>query len=279
MEILDPEQVTLSALEELRVRLPEKIDEKRAQAYKGALANDDAIQRLHSGDWPLHGTPRFEFIADDPAKISMADGDKNRSNVLPALLPLFQQASADLTVLSPYFVPGEGGTSLLTAAAQRNTRVRVLTNSLVANDVAAVHGGYSRSRPALLEGGVQLWELKPTGDDVEHGLFGSSGASLHTKALAVDSQVAFVGSYNLDPRSTWLNCEQGVLVEHDTVARELEQIFSEQTASARAWKVSLENEAMSWSDGTQTYDSDPKASRGRRFVAWIARLFNLDAQL
>ncbi len=30
--------------------------------------------------------------------------------------------------------------------------VRVLTNSLVANDVAAVHGGYSRYRKPLLEG-------------------------------------------------------------------------------------------------------------------------------
>jgi cardiolipin synthase C len=279
MEILDPEHVTPSALEELRIRLPEKIDEKRAQAYKGALANDDAIRRLHSGDWPLHWTQTFQFIADDPAKITMADGDMNRSNVLPALLPLFQHAIADLTVLSPYFVPGEGGTALLTTAAQRGARVRVLTNSLVANDVAAVHGGYSRSRPALLEGGVQLWELKPTGDDVAHGLFGSSGASLHTKALAVDSRLAFVGSYNLDPRSTWLNCEQGVLVEHVAVARELEEIFSEQTTGARAWKVSLQNEAVSWSDGTQTFDSEPKASWGRRFVAWIARVFHLDAQL
>ena len=30
----------------------------------------------------------------------------------------------------------------------------------------------------------------------------------------VDGKTLFVGSYNLDPRSTWLNCEQGVLVEN-----------------------------------------------------------------
>src|SRR5690606_20848362 len=98
-------------------------------------------------------------------------------------------------------------------AADSGASVRVLTNSLAANDVAAVHGGYSRYREPLLKGGVQLWEMKPlVGTQVDASLFGSSGASLHTKALSVDGIMLFVGSYNLDPRSTWLNSEQGVLV-------------------------------------------------------------------
>jgi putative cardiolipin synthase len=40
--------------------------------------------------------------------------------------------------------------------------VHVLTNSLAANDVAMVYGGYTESRDTLLEGGVEIWELKPT---------------------------------------------------------------------------------------------------------------------
>lgn len=280
MAALDAERVAPSALEELRASLDSSIDEKRVRAYTQVLGSNDAIRRLLSGDWPMHWSGNSRFIADDPAKASKQNADASRSQVLQALLPLFQQARTDLTVISPYFVPGEGGVSILTTAARNGARVRVLTNSLVANDVAAVHGGYSRSRPALLKGGVQLWELKPSpGGDVAHGLFGSSGASLHTKALVVDSQFTFVGSYNLDPRSTWLNCEQGVLVEHPAVARELAEIFSEQSTGSRAWQVSLENEELRWSDDTETFDSDPQASWSRRFVAWIARLFNLDAQL
>ena len=156
----------------------------------------------------------------------------------------------------------------------------MLTNSLAGNDVAAVHGGYSRSRPALLEGGVRLWELKPTpGSDANHSMFGSSGASLHTKALTIDSRLVFVGSYNLDPRSTWLNCEQGILVEDPAIAHELEEIFSEQSTGARASTVSLDNNALRWSDGTEKFDSDPHASWGKRFTAWVARLLKIDAQL
>ena len=136
------------------------------------------------------------------------------------MLPWLKSAQTDITVISPYFVPGEVATDVLVAAAgARASASRVLTNSLVASDVAAVHGGYSRHRKPLLAGGVSLYELKPQpGTKVDSSLFGSSGASLHTKALAVDKRSLFVGSYNLDPRSTWLNCEQGVLVENAVLA-------------------------------------------------------------
>ena len=280
IESLDPERVTPAALEEVRAWLVANIDEKRVQAFRQVLGSDDAVQSLLSREIPLHWSGNFNFVADDPAKLTMSDTDANRSNVLPALLPLLKKARTDVTVLSPYFVPGEGGVSILTAAAKSGARVRVLTNSLAGNDVAAVHGGYSRSRPALLEGGVQLWELKPTaGSDANHSMFGSSGASLHTKALTIDSRLVFVGSYNLDPRSTWLNCEQGVLVEHPAIARELEEIFSEQSTGARAWQVSLDKNALRWSDGTEKFDSEPHASWGKRFTAWVVRLLDIDAQL
>ena len=49
------------------------------------------------------------------------------------------------------------------------------------------HAEYSAERERLLEGGVDLFEIKPTGStQVPMSLRGSSGASLHTKALAID---------------------------------------------------------------------------------------------
>jgi putative cardiolipin synthase len=110
-------------------------------------------------------------------------------------------------------------------------------------------------------------------------MFGSAGASLHTKALSVDGRTLFVGSYNLDPRSTWLNCEQGVLVKSDVLAKEFEAIFAAQSAGLHAWRVTLDKDDLSWSDGHETFNSDPKASVGRRFQAWFARVLNLEAQL
>jgi putative cardiolipin synthase len=143
-----------------------------------------------------------------------------------------------------------------------------------------VYGGYAKARPDLLAGGVKLWELKPLpGSTAKQGMFGSSGASLHTKALASDSTRLFVGSYNLDPRSTSLNCEQGVFVAEPVIAAQLETIFDEESTGERAWAVTLENGKLRWTDGTRTYDSSPEASSGQKFQAWLAKVLPLDSQL
>jgi putative cardiolipin synthase len=158
--------------------------------------------------------------------------------------------------------------------------VRVLTNSLAANDVAMVYGGYSESRPDLLRGGVQLWELKPlAGSGTQQSMFGSSGASLHTKALATDSSRVFVGSYNLDPRSTSLNCEQGVFVGDPALARQLEALFAQESGPSRAWAVTLVEGKVHWSDGQESFDASPMASGGQKFQAWIARVLPINSQL
>jgi cardiolipin synthase C len=280
MELLDEDAVSPGALEKLRGVLSGHAEEVKASRYAQLLRSDDAVKRLVAGDWPLEWSSGYQFLSDDPLKVTMQDRDAQRAQVAAALAKTIQATETQLLVISPYFVPGKTGSELLVKAAQSKRNVRVLTNSLVATDVAAVHGGYSRYRPALLEGGVQLWELKPLPGSAGHSsIFGSQGASLHTKALATDERTLFVGSYNLDPRSTWLNCEQGVLVENATLARQLADIFETQAAGERAWNVTLEEGDLEWSDGSETFDSDPRAGAGRRFQAWLARVLHLDAQL
>jgi len=113
--------------------------------------------------------------------------------------------------------------------------VSVLTNSLAANDVASVTGGYSEYRRQLLEGGVDLWELKPQpGTETSSSAFGFKTTKMHTKALQVDGRQLFVGSYNLDPRSTQLNCEQGVLVLSPELAAQFNAMFREYQSPAYA---------------------------------------------
>jgi putative cardiolipin synthase len=200
--------------------------------------------------------------------------------VLAALAPALQDATQQITLISPYFVPGKEGTRHLVARVEQGVGVRVLTNSLAANDVAMVYGGYAKARPDLLAGGVKLWELKPLpGSGAKRSMFGSSGASLHTKALTTDSTGVFVGSYNLDPRSTSLNCEQGVFVYEPVIAAQLESLFDQESAGERAWAVLLEGGELRWTDGKRSYDSSPQASGGQKFQAWIARVLPLDSQL
>jgi putative cardiolipin synthase len=279
MELLDPDSVTAPELEKTRGELASRLADAQKGRYADALRGDDAVRRLVAGDWPMQWTHTWRFVSDDPGKVTMKKKDAARTQVGAELLPMVQGTQSGLSVISPYFVPGDNVTAAFVGMVGSGKSVRILTNSLAANDVAAVHGGYSRYRKPLLEGGVQLWEVKPTADSMNSSLFGSSGASLHTKAFAVDSRTLFVGSYNLDPRSTWLNCEQGVLVENEILAKQLEGIFATQTSGQRAWQVTLNGKKLQWSDGTETFDSDPDASAARHFQAWLARVLHLDAQL
>jgi putative cardiolipin synthase len=280
MRLLDPAAVSSEALAQLRLAVADLVPKAATHPFAQEIRDNDAIQRLIAGDWPMHWTADYRFVADDPAKALGKQHGLGGSKVLESMAPELQGAKRQITIISPYFVPGKLGTDGLVGHVERGVEVRVLTNSLAANDVAMVYGGYSQSRPDLLRGGVQLWELKPLqGSGTQQSLFGSSGASLHTKALATDSSRVFVGSYNLDPRSTSLNCEQGVFVAEPMLAQQLESLFAHESGTARAWSVTLVDGKLLWSDGLDTFDDSPMATGGQKFQAWIAKVLPIDSQL
>jgi cardiolipin synthase C len=278
MDQLDPDNVNAQALATLRTKLATALEGAQESEYAVELRGNDAVQRLVAGDWPLVWTRTWRFIADEPDKMTLEPGPA-RSRVLTELVPAIRGTSESLRIMSPYFVPGDAGTELLVAAARPGVEVEILTNSLAANDVPAVHGGYARHRGQLVAGGIALYEMKPRGESPHtSGLAGSSGGSLHTKALSIDDRVLFVGSYNLDPRSTQLNCEQGTLVESPELARQFAAMFERQTAPDHAWRVTLDDGELAWS-GEAKRGKDPAASGWRKFQAWLARALHLDAQL
>jgi putative cardiolipin synthase len=279
IETLSTGSVNQQALAAIRIELGKAAIKAWKSRYAQELLADDAVQRLIAGDWEMRWTGDYLFAADDPHKVTQARAS-DRTVVGQSLLEAVRQARSDLVLISPYFVPGEDIARLLVDIAKSGARVRVLTNSLAASDVSAVHGGYSRYRETLLAGGVEIWELKASdGRQPREAFHRPSDASLHTKALLIDGRRVFVGSYNLDPRSAWLNCEQGVLIENEALAGELDDIFARQTTGERAWKVTLNEGRVAWNDGRETFSQDPHASVGQRLLAWLVRVMRLDAQL
>jgi cardiolipin synthase C len=277
---LAPEHVKPDALEALRDRAAAKVEQAEDSRFAAELRANDAVQRLVAGDWPMQWSPGFRFVSDDPLKAIGQGTGPAGSQVLEYLAPFVRSSKRKLTVISPYFVPGEAGTAAFVETAKAGSEVRVLTNSLAANDVAAVYGGYAPWRDELLEGGVKIWELKPlAGVDVPSSLFGSTSASLHTKSLAVDDRAIFVGSFNLDPRSASLNTEQGVFVESEVLAAQLEALFAFDTSGARAWSVTLQEGKLRWTDDQGTDTSTPQASAWRKFQAWLAGILPVESQL
>lgn len=228
----------------------------------------------------MHWVENARVIADPPEK---ATGKKRRNWLTRELLPVITSARQSLVIVSPYFIPGRKGTAILARLVQQGVEVEVLTNSLAATDVATAHGAYANYRKALLKAGVRLFELQPFHGKPDISVFGSKGASLHTKAFVVDDRAGFVGSFNFDPRSVSLNAEMGVLFEDDGLAAELRAIIRRERSPRTSYRLSLTRSRLGWetqSAGRITrFQREPEAGAWRRVLAGIVRWLPIESQL
>jgi putative cardiolipin synthase len=258
-----------------------------AWAYLGPLRNwplSDCLRRtLLAAD-----ASAVRVVADPPSKAKRGLGARRAARVAGGIAPeiaeALRAATREALIISPYFVPGDAGLALLCDLARRGVHVSVVTNALAATDVVAVHGGYARYRRRLLAAGIELHELRPSGVEGA-SLFGSrGGASLHTKALAVDGDTAFVGSFNLDHRSAALNTEMGVLLRHPALACQLREEHARLADPARSWRAALDGSGrVVWhglpAEGPGPLRREPGASLPRRIVAGIVRWLPIESQL
>ena len=222
-----------------------------ATRYIEALRTTVLVRELLAGRLPLEWAPA-RVVADDPSKV-LHPVERRDLHMLPLLEAAIGRPERELDVVSPYFVPTEDGTAALVALAKRGVQVRVLTNSLAATDVAAVHAGYAKYREDLLRGGVRLFELKSTADNKGKG---GSDASLHAKTFAVDRSRIFVGSFNFDPRSARLNTEMGVVVDSTVLAGRLASSLDRGLAR-EAYAVQLADDGLVWIEGDTRYRAEP----------------------
>lgn len=205
-----------------------------AKPYLDRVARSHGVRAYYQRALTPHWTANVQVIADPPLKWRH---DDRRDWLVNRLTQTLASTRRKALLISPYFIPGEDGTAGFAALAKRGAEVGITTNSLAANDVPAVHSGYARYRDRLLDQGVHLYEMKAHGHPDTAGAFGSSGASLHTKAFVVDDARGFVGSFNLDPRSTDLNTEMGVLFDDPAIAIELRNEYLRLTQPALSYWV------------------------------------------
>ena len=186
----------------------------------------------------------------------------------------------ELFLVSPYFVPGKQGVELLAGVHQRGARVVVITNSLSSTDGVPVHSKYQLYRKSLIEAGVELYEIKPTAGAQLKRRFrepaGSSIGGLHAKTFTFDRRIGFIGSYNLDPRSSKLNTEMGVFFNCPALARRLPET-AERDLGRNAYRVELAGNRLVWvtREGNKQvrYDSEPDTGLWKRIkvqvISWL----------
>ncbi len=214
------------------------------------------------------------FISDIPGKNQGDMGLGGSGESTRQLIAALQAATESVLIQSPYLVMPEGGIEFFRELVERGVRVRISTNSLASTDNIQAFSGYAGQREELLEAGIEIYEYKayPAIRETLLERYPSLAENnpifaLHAKSLVIDDDVAYIGTFNLDPRSANLNTEVGVLVSNEELARQLTASIERDIHPENSWRTTLE------------FNPDGEVGRGKRFRLWINRLLPIEPVL
>ena len=256
--------------------------------YVTALTDSDLARGLQDGSLAFSWSDA-RVIHDSPQKEDLKKAGTDEL-LISQLAPYITGARKTVDIVSPYFVPGDRATEALCKLSQDGVEVRILTNSLASNDVSAVHAGYSKYRRTLLRCGVRLFELDESLKDREGKMFtwlpGLAKSSLHAKTMVFDGEIMFVGSFNFDSRSLFINNEIGLVFHDPAVAGAAAKHF-EDKVNKIAFEVSFSSETgrenMKWTGGQGGPDvvmeKEPYATTMQKLTVGILKWFPIESQL
>ena len=261
-------------LETVRAGIAEEFDRAYDTVYKQALESQ-LLQDLMADRQPLFAA-EARVLSDSPDKLIDEIGEQHKQ-LVNDLREVVLSAEKEVIVISPYYVPGDGGVQLVQKLVDKGVRVIILTNSLASNNHVPVHGGYARYRKDIIRAGAELYEARANAAREVHGAEeGPDTMTLHTKLLLIDRRYLFVGSLNMDPRSIAINAEMGLLIDSVEMVGELTSGADERLATV-AYRV-LENEKgkLEWHshiNGKEVIETkEPLTSTWLRFKAWFMRI-------
>jgi cardiolipin synthase len=175
-----------------------------------------ALNQLFIDDWGLAtginqhrpiGAPHSANPHSLKSVSILPTGPDEREHSLEMLLcDLIVRARRSILVATPYFVPSLPIRMALQSAARRGVEVLLLTPE--------------RSDQWLVDraGRIFLRELSSVGVKT----YLHSAGFLHAKVIVVDSDIALIGSANMDERSFRLNWELSILIAEASVVKSLE---------------------------------------------------------
>jgi putative cardiolipin synthase len=216
---------------------------------------------------------RIEVFADDPEKVSgRSESGTDPGTVTSIVGAAMSQAKSELVVGSPYFIPGKLGMDGLAIARKNGVRVDVITNSLASNDEPLASAAYGRYRVGMLKLGVNLYETDTAqlrNDALIGQALGSTVGRSHSKLIIIDRRTTFVGSMNLDFRSSRVNTELGMLVDSPELAEKVLSL-AERVKTVGSYRLRLDGSGdhvqwISTFNGTEAVlDDEPGVSLGTR---------------
>jgi len=182
------------------------------------------------------------YPTDYFTQIVSSGADSDLSNILFATVQLIYAAKREILITTPYFIPDTSLQEALIIAALSGVEVKLLVPK--EGDSVFVHTASKSFFEDLLKAGVEIYRY-------EKGF-------VHAKTFVIDSEVASVGTANLDARSFDLNFEVNALVYNKEVAGDLRRIFYKDLEDASLLRLEA------WE----------KRSKFKQLIERIVRLFS-----
>ena len=206
-----------------------------------------------------------DFVSDSPGKNSGDSGLSGGGVSTDSLISMIKRARHSINIQSPYLITTELSQQLFLDAVKRGVQINILTNSLSSTDNLEAFSGYRREREVLLNTGIHIYEFKPDAA-IRYELM--TGAlqkkmnyaptfGLHAKSMVIDSEIAVIGTFNLDPRSANLNTECFAVVYDTTIATKLFEAMQNDIKPENAWQT------------TSDYNPDEEAGWSKRVKVWF----------
>lgn len=206
----------------------------------------------------LHVVGRVRFIADRPGK-NRSFWLKGQGQSTRELSDALASATDTVLMQTPYLVLSGKAATLFQNMKRRAPRLRIAvsSNSFGSTDNLLAYSANYRLRARYIEGlGMEVHEYMPhparfaevLPQQAELGKLAQERMAegkqnrppflcVHAKSFVVDDRVAFIGSFNLDPRSENLNTEVGLLIEDPAVASELKADILNDMSGRNSWVI------------------------------------------
>ncbi|MGR5142304.1 phospholipase D family protein [Photobacterium sp. DNB23_23_1] len=224
------------------------------------------------------------YISDQPVPVDVGNTSepKDTARLLAKLSNISRQ---EMLVESAYLIFDDRQLDKLQLITNNGTEIKVITNSMVSNDLVTNHSGYAGRRQDMLDHGLKLFELKPdtqlcvesTRD--ESKCAPETAYGLHAKSVVFDREVAVIGSFNFNLRSTYLNTESILVVEDERIAERLADDIEQAMDEDNSWRLKLDKGDIYWYSGSESWSSEPEAGQWEQLQSRFLQLFPIEKYL
>ncbi|KHL79296.1 cardiolipin synthase ClsC [Helicobacter pylori] len=200
---------------------------------------NDFIDRFQKYQYPIYYGNAI-FLADSPKKIDTP----LYSPIKIAFEKALKNAKDSVFIASSYFIPGKKMMKIFKNQISKGIELNILTNSLSSTDAIVVYGAWERYRNQLVRMGANVYEIR--NDFFNRQIKGrfSTKHSLHGKTIVFDDNLTLLGSFNIDPRSAYINTESAVLFDNPSFAKRVR--LSLKDHAQQSWHLVVYRHRVIW---------------------------------